>query len=245
MIIGCGWLGLPLAEYLLQRGYEVAGSVRSSEKMLELECTGIDLFLYDGVVHCDIPLQLRDADRVVVNFPPSKSTDYASQIRSLLSQFSSKTNIIFTSSTGVYAGTGRLDETGEVAEDHPVRLAEKEVERSGMNYTILRLAGLIGGERHPVKHLSGKAVDNGQQVVNLVHREDVIRAIELAIMVKSSDSIFNISYPEHTTRKAYYTAKANEFGIDPPMFTTSDVVGKEIDAKLFSQEYCFDYLTSI
>ena len=32
-LIGCGWLGLPLAKSLLKKGYQVAGSTTSVEKL--------------------------------------------------------------------------------------------------------------------------------------------------------------------------------------------------------------------
>jgi nucleoside-diphosphate-sugar epimerase len=245
VIIGCGWLGLPLAVELLRKGHEVAGSVRSEEKLRELKNKGVDAFLYDGFEIESVPVRFRNADVLIVNFPPSKSVDYAIQIHSLLKQFSQNTSVVFTSSTGVYAGFGSIDEESPVLEEHPVRRAETEVENSGLNYTILRLAGLIGGERHPVKYLSGKVSDNGQQCVNLVHREDVIRAIERVISAKATGKIFNICFPNHPSRLEYYTAKAIEFGIDPPLFETSETEGKRVDGKLFSREHCFDYLTSI
>ena len=40
-ILGCGWLGLPLAKSLLEKGFSVKGSTTTSEKIIVLENHGI------------------------------------------------------------------------------------------------------------------------------------------------------------------------------------------------------------
>jgi 3-hydroxyisobutyrate dehydrogenase-like beta-hydroxyacid dehydrogenase len=44
-ILGCGWLGLPLAKALLENGFAVKGSTTSQEKLSVLENSGIQPFL--------------------------------------------------------------------------------------------------------------------------------------------------------------------------------------------------------
>ena len=46
-ILGCGWLGFPLAKSLLQKGYMVSGSTTSVEKISVLENAGITPFLIE------------------------------------------------------------------------------------------------------------------------------------------------------------------------------------------------------
>ena len=41
-ILGCGWLGVPLAEYLIKCGYRVKGSTRTKEELAVLESKGIE-----------------------------------------------------------------------------------------------------------------------------------------------------------------------------------------------------------
>ena len=40
-ILGCGWLGLPLAKSLLSKGYKVKGSTTSESKLEILENAGV------------------------------------------------------------------------------------------------------------------------------------------------------------------------------------------------------------
>lgn len=44
-ILGCGWLGFPLAKSLLEKGFSINGSTTSVEKIAVLEKAGIHPFL--------------------------------------------------------------------------------------------------------------------------------------------------------------------------------------------------------
>ena len=44
-ILGCGWLGFPLAKALVSKGFSVKGSTTSDEKIAVLKNAGIEPFL--------------------------------------------------------------------------------------------------------------------------------------------------------------------------------------------------------
>ena len=46
-ILGCGWLGKPLATSFLEDGFHVKGSTTSEEKIEVLEALGIETYLVD------------------------------------------------------------------------------------------------------------------------------------------------------------------------------------------------------
>lgn len=241
-IIGCGWLGLPLAKRLTYSGHEVYGSITQDSRLIELSDCGIQGFIYDGVIHSELPINVRDFGVAILNFPPSRSTDYAAQLKDLISQFSSDTKIIFTSSTGVYQELdGACTEWSPIIASHPVFLAEEEVRCSGRQYTILRLAGLISEDRHPVKYLAGKENADGQKVVNLVHREDVITAIFSILNHQVWNETFNVCFPNHPSRSEYYTSEATHRQLPLPIFTFSEGSGKEIDATKLIQRLHFTF----
>gem|GEM_PF-4555050 len=52
-IIGCGWLGLPLAEFLVQKGYLIKGSTTREEKLDQLKSKGIQPFLFKAFAKWD------------------------------------------------------------------------------------------------------------------------------------------------------------------------------------------------
>jgi len=58
-ILGCGWLGLPLGEYLKQKSYKIKGSTISIEKLGLLKKKGIEPFL----INLNPTLQGKDIDQ--------------------------------------------------------------------------------------------------------------------------------------------------------------------------------------
>jgi nucleoside-diphosphate-sugar epimerase len=246
-VIGCGWLGLPLSENLISNGYCVYGSTTSFSKLNSLVSKGIHAFIYSAENEFTIDDRAKDSEIVIVNFPPSKSDDYAKQVEELLNQFSADTKVIFTSSTSVYEEVDAIvDEKGRVNEDHPVRLAEKIVLSSNRHYCILRLSGLIGSGRHPIHFLQGRENLNGGNVpVNLVHLKDVIEAIGAIITRNKWSCIYNVSYPSHPNKKVYYPMMAELFGLKAPIYMEDNTKGKEIDGNLLTIQLDFGYANPI
>jgi nucleoside-diphosphate-sugar epimerase len=246
-VIGCGWLGLPLSENLISNGYCVYGSTTSFSKLNSLVSKGIHAFIYSAENEFTIDDRAKDSEIVIVNFPPSKSDDYAKQVEELLNQFSADTKVIFTSSTSVYEEVDAIvDEKGRVNENHPVRLAEKVVLSSNRHYCILRLSGLIGAGRHPIHFLQGRENLNGGNVpVNLVHLKDVIEAIGAIITRNKWSCIYNVSYPSHPAKKEYYPMMAKMIGLKAPIYVEDNGKGKEIDGNLLTTELDFGYANPI
>jgi nucleoside-diphosphate-sugar epimerase len=123
----------------------------------------------------------------------------------------------------------------------------------GFSCSVLRLAGLVGKDRHPITTLSQKSnIALGSNPVNLVHRQDVIQVIcailqvaqrkkhnrdPLEITNSQLESNFyaaNLCSLEHPTREEYYTWCAQQKGIRNPQFTPDTrkiITGKWIDAE--------------
>jgi nucleoside-diphosphate-sugar epimerase len=245
-VIGCGWLGLPLAKRLMDLGHEVHGSTTRGSHLSVLADNGIQGFVYDGSSQAQLSNEVKESEIAILNFPPSRSADYAAQVSDLVAQFSPETKLMFTSSTGVYQDLeGPCNELAPIIATHPVFLAEEAVRFSTRKFTILRLAGLISEDRNPVKYLSGKQNTDGQKVVNLVHREDVIAAILTVLKHEVWEEIFNVCYPAHPTRACYYTEQAEKRQMLPPSFTYSLGNGKEINSFKMVQDLKFTYRHSI
>ncbi|MEL7162571.1 MAG: NAD-dependent epimerase/dehydratase family protein, partial [Bacteroidota bacterium] len=126
--------------------------------------------------------------------------------------------IVFTSSTGVYG-----EQEGELTELSPrqpnthsaraVVAAENWLQEHEERVSILRLAGLIGPERHPGNFYGGKQrpIPNGDAPVNLVHRDDVISAIRLDL-AQPAPGLYNVCAVAHPPKGEYYTAAARLLG---------------------------------
>ena len=245
-LIGCGWLGLPLGISLKNKAYTVFGSAQHPEKVEYLTNLGLRGFLYSEDNLTNIPSEAKQSAILIINFPPSKSSDYAKQIQVLIDQFSAKTHVIFTSSTSVYKDIdGQVDEQGELNETHPVFLAEQSVINSNHAYCIFRLAGLIDENRHPIKFLSGRETQNALGKVNLVHKNDVISAIQTQLSSIKWNTVYNVSSPEHPSRRDYYTKCADLRGLAHPIFTSNGSDGKEISSEKMSKSLDFQFNHSI
>ncbi|HSG31134.1 MAG TPA: SDR family NAD(P)-dependent oxidoreductase [Thermodesulfobacteriota bacterium] len=236
-ILGCGWLGLPLGRFLINKGFEVKGSTATPGKVSELKAKGIEPFYisFSPEINTDFDPGFFNSDILIINFPPKRRDDIISyhqdQARSLIGEIKKSIikNIIFVSSTSVYPEVNR-----EVTEDEDLKptknsgIALINVEKMLMNIegirtTVLRLAGLIGYDRMPGRFLSGKReLKNGNAPVNLIHQDDCILIIYEIIKQKAWGKILNGCCDEHPLRKEYYTNQAKIIGVNPPDFDDSD-----------------------
>lgn len=230
-VIGCGWLGLPLLEALLEAGHSVIGTSRSAETLTRVAALGgqaVRLSLPDA-----LPEELLgDINALIITLPPGgrqlgqdAPTIYRQRLDALtpLLQRDASMRVIYTSSTGVYGNvTGEVTETTPLAptthSGRAVVAAEEWLEQSSATVTILRLAGLIGPDRHPGRFYGGRsrAIPASDAPVNLVHRDDVISAIQLCLtssLQEGSKEWYNVCAAAHPTKGRFYSAAAAELGL--------------------------------
>lgn len=233
-ILGCGWLGLPLARSFIAEGYRVNGSTTSEEKVRSLQNEGINTFLIqlkETTVKGKIPEFLKNVHVLIINVPPrlrgNNTENYVKKMNLLHTSLkgSQVKKVLFVSSTSVYG-----DISGEVTEDsHPKPITESgrqllEVEKvfrndSNLEVSIIRFGGLIGPKRHPITMLAGKnGLSNGNQAVNLIHLDDCIAIIKDIVMNNWWDEIFNGVYPLHPKKSEYYSKEAHKRGLSMPIY---------------------------
>jgi len=236
-LLGCGWLGLPLAKSLLEKGFLVNGSTTSEEKISILKSAGIRPFLISlggNEMSSEIDLFLKFSEILIVAIPPKLRSDpsenFVAKIQNLIPfiEKSSIKKVVFISSTSVYA-----DDNATVTEmtiPHPTTengkqlVATELLLQSNKNFqtTIVRFGGLIGENRHPITFLSGrKNIENPDAPINLIHQEDCIGIIESIIKKECWNETFNAVAPFHPTRKNYYTQKAIEMNLPLTEFDES------------------------
>lgn len=237
-ILGCGWLGLPLARRLLNEGYRVRGSTTTPEKRELLGEEGIDPYLLrlNPEVECEACGRFWDARTLVLNIPPGRGRDdvetfFPAQVASVIEALEDAPvrRLIFASSTSVYPPrTGVAEEADAVpgeasrASGNALLKAEKMLrEHGGFETTVLRFGGLYGGERHPVRYLAGREdLDRGSAPVNLIHRDDAVGIIRhlLSGGGRKTSGVFNAVSDGHPPRKIYYRRAAEKRGLEPPRF---------------------------
>ena len=247
-VMGCGWLGLPLAKSLIEEGYQVHGSTTAQEKRNDLTKLGIEPFLIsltEEKIIGDISGFLANAELIVINVPPKlrggNKENYVKKMQLLLESVkAAKTKkVIFVSSTSVY---GNIE--GDVTEEtmpQPNTESGKQLSASEnlfkntpeLRTTIIRFGGLIGPDRHPVTMLSGrKGLKNGNHPVNLIHLDDCIAILSLIIKNNWWGEIFNGVYPYHPSKQEYYTREAQKRGLTIPEYSNASLhSGKKIESR--------------
>lgn len=218
-VLGCGWLGLPLANSLIKKGFYVKGSTTSPSKLSILAATGIDPFL----VHLNPEMSIHtlhyflDVDLLIINIPPGRGTDEADQYGLKMQQLAESISnslihkVIFISSTSVYPeNNGEVNESLIKMSNSPSALRMLTAEKifknlKGIDTTIIRMAGLIGPDRHPGRFFAGKKnIPNGLAPVNLIHLDDCIGLIEYIIKNNLWEETFNGAAPTHPTKATFY-----------------------------------------
>jgi len=249
-VLGCGWLGFPLAKKLIEDGYNVHGTTTSSDKFSALENEGIKPFkvrLSEKEIEGDIQSFLSHLDKVIINVPPKlrgKQTEsYVEKIKHLITEIkkSDVSHLIFVSSTAVYG-----DADGEVSEESPTQpttesgrqLVECENLLKNENRfitTIIRFGGLIGPNRHPVTMLSGREnLTGGNNPINLIHLHDCIHMIATILEQGYWGELFNGVYPHHPKKQIYYFEEAQKRGLPAPAYDEEpDTKGKIVLSKNF------------
>ena len=244
LIVGCGYVGLPLGAELVRRGHEVSGLRRSALAEAELKAAGIT------PLHADItrPETLARLPRNfdwVVNCSASGgggANDYRKVYldgnRNLLAWLadSAVENFVYTSSTSVYA----QNDGSVVTETSPVEpeadtsrvlveteklLLEAVAERK-FPAVILRVAGIYGpGRGYAFKQfLRGEAriEGDGSRVLNMIHRDDLIGIIITALQRGAAGQIYNAADNEPVSQRKFYDWLAAELKQPLPSQVASD-----------------------
>ncbi|WP_374402441.1 SDR family oxidoreductase [Flavobacterium sp.] len=258
-ILGCGWLGLPLAKSLLSKGYKVKGSTTSESKLKLLKNAGISPFqiqLEEHQIIGSIKDFLKETDVLVIDIPPglrretstSKEMTFVNKIKNLipLIEKSGVQKVIFVSSTSVYGDGFPIVEITEETKPNPDTESGKQLviaetllqSNKDFKTTVIHFGGLLGDDRHPVKFLAGRTnVENPDAPVNMIQREDCIGIIEKALNFARDDNWewnqnFNAVAPQHPTRKTYYHKKAEILNLPLPTFAkNSESKGKIISSE--------------
>lgn len=243
-ILGCGWLGKPLAFSFLETGFSVKGSTTSDHKIEILEALGIETHLVNISENEELDLFL-DSDILVVAIT-SKDIDGFENLIAQIQQ-SSIQKVIFISSTSVYPRSNKvMTEEDEVVQNHPLAQIENLfLDNTFFETTIIRFAGLFGGERHPTNWFkNGKVIPQPDGFVNMIHREDCINIIHEIIHQNCWNEIFNACSNHHPTRRDFYINARQNKGLELPIFKNEDVYQwKIISSKKVQKvlEYTFVY----
>ncbi|UFK97068.1 NAD(P)-binding domain-containing protein [Kaistella faecalis] len=192
-VIGCGWVGKKLAEYLTGRGHHVIATTTSPDKIQELKTVAAEVHLLDFSKDSESEF-LNDTDAAIFSMPISRSSWFKGfeEMQNLFPK-----TILF-SSTGIYPQENRIfseKDTTNLRTD--IAAAEKTVREKYPQTNILRFGGLMGGERTLQNFFRNREVSNPEKRVNYIHYEDILAIVELLINSDKASAIYNVVAPKH------------------------------------------------
>ncbi|RAP38208.1 hypothetical protein DID80_03000 [Candidatus Marinamargulisbacteria bacterium SCGC AAA071-K20] len=259
-VLGCGWLGLELAKALVSENYQVKGSLQDETNFNLLTANTIAPFKLQLTPNQSLPINIKEflnSEILIVTLPFRRHFDppmlYLNQIESLLPAIKSSpiSRLLFTSSTSIYPPlSGTYTEGSEINSFTDRSQILYEVEQAfrdlpNVNTTICRLGGLYGGNRKLGNFLSSKKnLKRGYDLVNLVHRMDVVQIMIKLIKDRRNTPIVNCVSDKHPTRKELYESKAASLGVPLPTFDENDTIVKKIVSNdllksLFNYEFIY------
>ena len=237
LIVGCGYVGLPLGVELVRLGHEVYGLRRSVSAENELKAAGIQP-LFGDVTQPEMLARLpREFDWVVNCVAAGGGAEdyrqvYLQGTRSLIEWLAPNPpkKFIYTSSTSVYGQT----DGSQVKESSPTEpsvetakiLVETEklllaaVAEREFPAVILRVAGIYGPDRgHGFKQFlknEARMEGDGSRFLNMIHRDDLIGCIIAALKSGRAGEIYNAADDEPVSQLHFFQWLAGTVGKYPP-----------------------------
>ncbi len=243
LIVGCGYIGLPLGAELVREGHEVFGLRRSAVAENELKAAGIHPLIGDVTKPETLAKLPRPFDWVVNCVAAGGSVEnyrriYLEGNQNLVSWLadSPPKKFVYTSSTSVYGQNDGLvvteDTPAEPAEETSKILVETEklllaaVAEHKFPAMILRVAGIYGPERgHCFKQfLCGEAriEGDGSRFLNMIHRDDVVGCIIAALKSGRAGGIYNAVDNEPVSQLHFFQWLATALGKPLPPSVSED-----------------------
>lgn len=251
LIVGCGYVGLPLGEHLVQQGHEVFGLRRSADGASELEARGLRALTAD-ICQPDQLAALPGPFDWVVNLvssgkggPEVYQQVYVDGTRNLLAWLGTQSvpvkKYVHASSTSVY---GQADGS-VVKESSPTEPASPtsrllvqaeavlaEAAKTGFPAVTLRIAGIYGPDRG---HLFQKFCRNeariegkGDRIINMIHRDDVVACVAAALKSGRPGEVYNAVDDEPVAQIHFYRWLSETLGKwMPPAATEAETAERK------------------
>jgi nucleoside-diphosphate-sugar epimerase len=243
-ILGCGWLGKPLAEHFIKNRRKINGTTTNPTKIDSLNDLKINSFVIDINKRNNDFKSFLKANLLVISIPSKNIEDF----KYLISEIEKSTikKIIFISSTSVYPLNNSI--TTEDSPIHKTALSKiEQLFRVNTNFktTIIRFGGLIGYDRKPGRFFKKEIIiDRPKGYINLIHRDDCIQIINRIITNNIWEETLNACADSHPTRRDFYTREFLKEGRKIPVFNESSTNSYKIinsDRLKLLLNYSFKY----
>ncbi|WP_070967642.1 NAD(P)H-binding protein [Vibrio sonorensis] len=261
-IIGAGWLGKPLADYLSSLGHKVYASRTSDVGAKEVSSSSVNGFICDLNDKSDAlsqTLTSQNCEILIGCFPPGfrkmGGEAYPSHWKYLCEQAKKAgvKRVVMVSSTTVYPNLAEtmtesratllLSQQQKQFSDNGKAMlkAEQYVIDSQLGYAIVRCSGLFDTERNPARFVTHMKQVSSSAPANMIHRLDAVGAVSF-MALHSENHIVNATTPNTTSKAEFYQTALERASIDGQLPNIVDQPDKHISAeKLVSLGYRFHF----
>lgn len=244
LIVGCGYVGVPLGAELVRQGHEVFGVRRSTGRDAELKTVGIQPLAADITKPEDIAALPGPFDWVVNTVSSTKGgveeyrQVYLNGMRHLIDWLAAvpPKKFVYASSTSVYGQTDGsvvkessltepATETGKVLVEAEKALLAVVAGRK-FPAVILRVAGIYGPDRGHLFQLylknEARIAGKGERIINMIHRDDLVSVIITALKSGRSGEIYNAVDDEPVAQIHFFRWLSETLGKWMPPFATEE-----------------------
>lgn len=248
LIIGCGYVGLPLGKALAEAGHEVFGMRRSEENKQAMKDAGITPIIADLTMPGILPLLPGPFDWVVnlvsssQGGPEEYRQVYLEGTRALISWMrdTPPQKFVYTSSTSVYgqtdgsqvkenAFTQPTTETGKILVETEKLLLEA-AQRYKVPAVILRAAGIYGPDRGHLflQYLreEAKMDGDGSRILNMIHVDDLVGVIMAALKAGRPGDVYNAVDDEPISQLHFFRWLSETLGQAMPPSASAEETAK-------------------
>ncbi len=250
LIIGCGYVGLPLGAELVRLGHEVFGVRRTESDTASLAAAGIKPLTADITKPADLAALPGPFDWVVNCVSSGKGgveqyrEVYLQGMRHLVDWLAAAPSkkFVYTSSTSVYGQTDGspiketspaepVTETGKVLVETEKVLLEAVSQRK-FPAVILRVAGIYGPDRGHLfqQYLKNEARIPGQgtRFINMIHRDDLVGVIIAALKNGRPGEVYNAVDDEPVAMVHFFRWLSETLGKwMPPFADEAEIPGRK------------------
>jgi nucleoside-diphosphate-sugar epimerase len=218
LVIGCGYIGLPLALRLQEAGHEISAWVHSAETGKSLDQHDFHRVICGSVADSSLWDHLpKDFDLVIhcASSGGGGEADYEQVFLKgvlMMNTQQPQSRRLFVSSTSVYRQnqgevvTEQSEAEPETATGRVLRVAEKVA--LGADVTVVRSTGIYGPKRGVLfeKFRRGEAVieGDGLRYINQIHQRDLVAAILHLIDAGVPGEVYNATDDAPVTYRDYY-----------------------------------------
>ncbi len=221
---GLGFSAEALANRLKPKGWGIAGTTRTHEKVKALASRGYEAHLFPLA---DAPAALAGATHILISTPPTAEGDPA--LTQHVHDLGRPRWLGYLSTTGVYGDHhgGWVDEetpTAPATDRGKRRLAAENAwlawgATANVPVHIFRLAGIYGPGRNQLESLrdgTARRIVRKGQVFSRIHVDDIAQVLEASIAKPQAGAVYNVCDDEPAPPHEVMAYAATLLNVPPP-----------------------------